>query len=267
MLSNIGTMFGKPNNDNMLTNKEKQPSSYILENVSGLMFSKKGQEAPVEQVTRVLQGIPGYVVRGFMVNTSDFLLPQNRKRVYIVGVHTGKTQLRLQLDKWGLLLRTMEETSELAAHDFLLGDDTEEIQNEQSRLHNREIPKPSRGSKGMRWVEKHRQLLAKTKARPGSYQGGWTQFLSPRVKDVLSILAARTRQNTGIPADKSDRVAEISRGILYSTVSAGLSPCVTPTCRLWVFNRWRWMIGVEKLALQGFPVDRLDLSGLQEHEA
>jgi len=46
----------------------------------------------------------------------------------------------------------------------------------------------------------------------------------------------------------------------------GISPCVTPKSKLWVFNRERWAVGSEKLALQGFPVDSLDLSGLSNSE-
>merc|ERR1712176_1368502 len=45
-----------------------------------------------------------------------------------------------------------------------------------------------------------------------------------------------------------------------------IAPCLTPTCRPWSFKRKRWMVGEELLALQGFPVESLDLTGLVESD-
>ena len=36
---------------------------------------------------------------------------------------------------------------------------------------------------------------------------------------------------------------------------SGCVPCITPASRLWLRRRQRWLIGVERMALQGFNMD------------
>merc|ERR1712048_981463 len=69
------------------------------------------------------------------------------------------------------------------------------------------------------------------------------------------------------PVDQTAYLVEISRGIDYTGLpKLRLSPVITPSGRIWVYSRWRWLVGVEKLALQGFPVDSLDLTDLSESD-
>merc|ERR1712113_1155298 len=67
---------------------------------------------------------------------------------------------------------------------------------------------------------------------------------------------------TKCPAEETNYICEISRGVGYNACMDDIVPCLTPSCRAWVFNRWRWIIAMEMLALQGFPVEDLDLEGL-----
>merc|ERR1712159_616134 len=69
-----------------------QPRTFILENVAGLCMSSKGATPPIVAVMDTLRSLAdnAYDVQYWMVNTNQFHLPQNRRRVYIVGVNRRK---------------------------------------------------------------------------------------------------------------------------------------------------------------------------------
>lgn len=62
--------------------KEKRPEGFILENVEGLVTHNNG-----DTFTTILKELDGlnYKISWRVLNASDFGIPQNRKRVYIVG--------------------------------------------------------------------------------------------------------------------------------------------------------------------------------------
>jgi DNA (cytosine-5)-methyltransferase 1 len=67
--------------------RHHQPSMLLLENVKGFRNHDKGRTFQV--VVEVLTGL-GYAVSAEVLNASDFGLPQNRERVFIVGFNTEK---------------------------------------------------------------------------------------------------------------------------------------------------------------------------------
>lgn len=67
--------------------KAKKPSLVLLENVKGFVSHDKGRTlATVEEKLTNL----GYKVYWKVLNASDFGLPQNRERVFIVGINSRK---------------------------------------------------------------------------------------------------------------------------------------------------------------------------------
>lgn len=251
--------------------RRHRPAVFILENVSGLTFRKDGQEAPIHEVMDTLRAIPHYQVRGWRVNTMHYHLPQNRPRVYIVGVNTERATLRRPLEEWGSKLRSLRSHPKVAAHAYLLPETSPTIQNERRRLERRAADgaRSACSRFGTRWMVNHNKLRAKLgmprNASPVvCNREGWSQFLSLRAQDTLELIAFRTKQHLSVAT--SDCIAEISRGLLFANNMSRISPCVTPTGRLWVFNRDRWLIGREMMALQGFPVDDLNLDNLTETE-
>lgn len=268
-----------------------QPRTYVLENVWGLTLSQKGQEAPIHEIMRTLRAIPDYQVRAWTVNTLDYYLPQNRKRIYIVGVHTRKASLRRPLEKWRPLLRSLERRTKAMAHDYLLDDEQPEVRAEYERLLGKQRLAPAPAAplldrpdhdvspepackfrrSGLGWVKRHRLVRTRMGLRSNvqvvkDIERSWAKFLSTRARDHLEIAGAHAFRLTGRKPEESDFVSEVSRGVGFGNCMDKVSPCVTPACRLWIFNRWRWLIGKEKMALQGFPVDSLDLGGLSESE-
>lgn len=249
--------------------RSHEPCVFILENVSGLANRKHGAPAPIHEVMRVLRDIPGYTVRGWRVNTADYHLPQRRRRVYIVGVHTGKTSLTRPLSAWGELLRQLATKSQPApALDFVLSDHEPEVQEEASRLKFRR----QGHSVGEKWMDKHRAVierlgLGNTRPYTGQHRG-YCPSLCERIRDVVEFTACRVAEVSGCPAEQTQYLAEVSQNpeFALNTVKDNVSPCVTPAGKLWCFSRFRYLVGIEKMALQGFPADSLNLSGLSKAE-
>eukprot|EP00928_Gymnodinium_smaydae_P084986 TRINITY_DN6827_c0_g3_i2.p2 TRINITY_DN6827_c0_g3~~TRINITY_DN6827_c0_g3_i2.p2 ORF type:complete len:432 (-),score=118.86 TRINITY_DN6827_c0_g3_i2:58-1353(-) len=273
-------------------------------------MKQSGQRAAIHEVMATLRDIPDYDVHAWLVNTADFGLPQNRKRIYIVGVNLRKTTLRLPLEEWGPFLEALKLGQPQAVHDFLLDDTEPEVMDAARRRHMqarlrhqiqvsaaaaRCLGRPLRASslgvggaqsyriRGLGWTRRHNQLrrqLGLGDATPVTGDGrGWTSYLSTRERDVLELCAVRLEKRLSaagaLPAPTSAHAvaaaettfcSEISRGVDYSSHFLGIAPCITPSGKLWIWSRWRWAVGVEKMALQGFPVDDLNLEGLSEVE-
>lgn len=66
---------------------DKKPSMILLENVKG--FARHDQGRTLATVVRILEDL-GYNIFYQVLNARDFGVPQNRERIYIVGINTKK---------------------------------------------------------------------------------------------------------------------------------------------------------------------------------
>jgi DNA (cytosine-5)-methyltransferase 1 len=64
--------------------REKQPPVFILENVKNFKFIEKG--APFNYLISSLESIGIYNIHADVYNTRDYGIPQNRERIYIIGI-------------------------------------------------------------------------------------------------------------------------------------------------------------------------------------
>lgn len=77
--------------------KEKKPFGFVLENVEGLV--NHDRENPKDKIGRTLSTILqhlddlGYEVNWKVLNAKNFAVPQNRKRIYIIGTKKEKPSL------------------------------------------------------------------------------------------------------------------------------------------------------------------------------
>jgi DNA (cytosine-5)-methyltransferase 1 len=69
-----------------------RPNGFLLENVRGLITHDGGRT--LATITRKLEDL-GYGVRCLWLNSSDFNVPQNRSRIYILGLKRGIPTLNL----------------------------------------------------------------------------------------------------------------------------------------------------------------------------
>ena len=239
--------------------RQHEPATFVLENVVGLTHKKNGENAPIETVMDILRDLPHYEVRYWRVNSLDYHLPQNRPRIYIVGIHTGRATLHLPLSQWGQHVRGMEEHLESEVHDFMLSDSEEEVSSQRQRLECSQ--NAHRGeARGLRWTKTNAQLRKQwglKHAEPLLPKGvGWSRYLSLRSQDTLEIHAGRISKGRQRPAEEqevedtkdlmnSKFCTEISRSAAYGASRWKSSPCITPGSRIWVFNRKRWLLGLE----------------------
>ncbi len=76
--------------------KEHQPTGFLLENVRGLTSHDGGRT--LKTILHALSEL-GYGVSYLLLNSSNFDIPQNRVRIYILGLKEQTPQLTLQSDK------------------------------------------------------------------------------------------------------------------------------------------------------------------------
>ena len=75
--------------------KEKKPKYFVLENVRGLTTHDKGRT--FQTIMKALRSI-GYDVEYLLLNSSNFDVPQNRVRIYILGVLKKSIKITLNSD-------------------------------------------------------------------------------------------------------------------------------------------------------------------------
>ena len=75
--------------------KQQKPEYFLLENVRGLTTHDKGRT--FKTITSNLENI-GYEINYFLLNSSNFDVPQNRVRIYIVGVLNRDIRTTLSSD-------------------------------------------------------------------------------------------------------------------------------------------------------------------------
>lgn len=103
--------------------KEKNPSGFILENVEGLVNHDK--ENPNDKIGRTLSTILshldalGYKVNWKILNAKDFGVPQDRKRIYIVGTKFEKVNLENFLIKTKNLSDILEKNLSISSSSFV----------------------------------------------------------------------------------------------------------------------------------------------------
>lgn len=75
--------------------KESKPKFFLLENVRGLVTHDKGKT--FETIKNILDDL-GYGINYLLLNSSHFGVPQNRVRIYIVGIRNQAVKLTLSSD-------------------------------------------------------------------------------------------------------------------------------------------------------------------------
>ena len=83
-------------NDTLYLLKQSRPKAFIFENVKGLV-DPRNQEALQLILSRIQQA--GYFARHFVLTSSDYGVPQDRVRVYIVGFREERYLRRFELPK------------------------------------------------------------------------------------------------------------------------------------------------------------------------
>ncbi len=103
--------------------KDKQPKGFILENVEGLVNHDK--ESSSDTIGRTLRVILntlndlGYKVSWRVLNAANFGVPQDRKRIYIVGTHKAAPDLNGFEEKRATLSAVLEHGKPVSDSPFV----------------------------------------------------------------------------------------------------------------------------------------------------
>lgn len=103
--------------------KDKQPKGFILENVEGLVnHDRQNNSDTIGRTLKViLQTLEelGYKVSWRVLNAANFGVPQERKRVYIVGTHHTAPNLNSFDEKKSTLSDVLEQGKPVSNSDFV----------------------------------------------------------------------------------------------------------------------------------------------------
>ena len=202
----------------------------------------------------------GFLLVSFLVNSLDYALPQNRKRVYLaaipldhellVNVPTPMLGGEIELALRALVLPTR------ALSEFLLEDGDPCLVAELERLQECKANAKNKLDKDTKWQEEHQRVFkqhghvwGRLKPIQGLEDCPWFQAAQPREKDILTLLPHI------VPGIKR---CDFSQGITRCRPSAHpyASAC-TPGMKIFDFERMRAWVGRECLKLQGIDWENI----------
>jgi site-specific DNA-cytosine methylase len=265
-----------------------RPKIMILENVSG---------APWKMLTETIMPGIGYAAHFLRVDTKDYYIPHTRVRGYMICIDTQIFHSPLGvIKKWENKMKNLRRPASSSIEAFLLEEDDPRIVHARAELSNTGRGEGRRTSE-VDWARCHgrhqdyRAALNLGQKRPvmnwedgGSCKApdnmwrDWTVSQVERIWDTIDISWLRnllrgfdhqykmlvfkcftvvTKTNV-----YSSRVLELSQNVDRVTDNAptGFTGCLTPTGIPFSTLRGGPIIGLEALALQGLPIDKLQLT-------
>ena len=256
-----------------------KPRCMILENVDEL--DDRGEPNPNLDFLYEVVTAMGYSIGQKMLVSTNFGLPQGRRRVYFVCVHNesfGLTPSR----GMALVERIFQQVDQLSCetksmYHFLLSADHPYVKQELSAMQLR--PESVAVPTGVGWPAEH-EALFKSKGiswkdmQPSQdvLNSPWYQNLTRRKKEILNYQIFCTRQTSDTnkgpltTVDLSQSIYRASKGY------KGICQTLTPKMCTWMVAHdrdaeeleeeaydklpqpGRPMLGVEAMAIQGFPV-------------
>ncbi|KAI9733937.1 MAG: hypothetical protein M1834_002592 [Cirrosporium novae-zelandiae] len=243
------------------------PTIVILENVDGAPWANN--KARWERA--------GYRAEFCKVDTKDFYLPQTRQRGYMICIRNDLQGAQTAVEQFRAVVKSLQRRASCPAEDFMLPDTdpkviqaTEEIlrtgQNQLGRKVEwikckgeyrtfREDLQLGRQRPYTNWRESASNNL------PDHACKDWGKFQVERVLDSLDV-AYLLSVKRGFDFSYKSRVLELSQSInrTQDNNPFGICPCITPTGIPFLTSQGRQMVGLESLALQGIPIDKLLLT-------
>ena len=214
-----------------------RPALVFLENVAGIL-TRTRFGTPMDAIKRLFTTC-GYELEWAFVNSSDYMLPQRRRRVWM----WASLKSECALDGTLSLLRQLRLDSIPVAL-FL---DVSEAEVGAAVASVTRAPK----MKVFKWRASHAAF--QKRHRLVEFLGidsQWFVRLSERERDVLRLYYALFARQ-GVDLRSVDWFLDVSQGIGRVPVGRGICPCLCPNGRVWSTLRGRLLTGREKMSLQG----------------
>ncbi|KAK2793657.1 hypothetical protein FQN51_001169 [Onygenales sp. PD_10] len=247
-----------------------RPPLVVLENVCG---------APWSHIRDTFKEMD-YHAYHIKIDTKNYYLPQTRERGYMLCID----QTRLATEPPGdpkssifaKMMKLFERPASSPVTQFLLKNDDPRLQDAIDDI----SMNPVRDRQAVDWTRyKARHLRYRmreglgdkrplthwqdngTCQMPDFYWHGWSKAQTERVWDTLDVNYLRSIIR-GYDISFKSRIIDLSQGLdrELDQRASGVAGCLTPRGQHFVTSRGGPLLGIEALALQGIPIDRLLLS-------
>ncbi|KAF9530466.1 hypothetical protein CPB83DRAFT_810873 [Crepidotus variabilis] len=247
---------------------QHRPPLVILENVCS---------APWDRVQEYFEK-QGYSAAYARVDTKAYYIPHTRTRVYLFAVNKKNSSIPDTWKQWVTSKLKRPASSTLDA--FLLPSDDPRIHQARQKLVQESFNGMDRRTGRTDWGRcESRHQRARLEEALGSKrpltswdEGGfcklpdfawndWGVGQVERVWDLMDISLLRSATKGVDPSFKT-QVWNLSQNVdrTIGSNKVGICPCLTPSMIPYITNRGGPMVGLEALAMQGLPVDKLLLT-------
>ena len=248
--------------------KLRRPKACILENVDSLDDDDGESSKQISNIDILYSAFAEqhYALSLRSYNTSDYRLPQRRKRLFIVCVHGPANNLSMEAAR-RICVDTLKRAVSLdhvclPLDDFCLPNDHKLVQAELERS----VAARTGNRDDTNWSVLHNKMWAEAgfswNQRCPTRElllNPWFRTLPDREKEVLVFKKATVSDLTTV--DISQRIDRAGCGV------QGKTQTLTPRMSTWLAGGWskrkknppgeRQLLGFEAMQLQGFPQDRL----------
>ncbi|CAE7458520.1 ZMET5 [Symbiodinium microadriaticum] len=263
-----------------------RPRLILLENVWAIL---KGNSVGFKQVDLVMEGLKarGYAAGYRLLNSCDYFVPQIRHRIWMWAIRLSDKAPRTQEEaetlrqraealsqtvepKFNDILVALEEPCALHFEDYMLDDDHPAVrahfQFVKSQNRAAQVVKKKAGAK-QDWTQKydtHRTGHDYQYDRPYTAvrDADFLQVLNDREKELLNLKCLDVMNEQGKDPRAFPMLWELSQsvervpGVRIRRDRQNYATCILPGI-LWHSSRKRWVLGIEKLALQGIFAEDL----------
>ena len=251
--------------------KTWRPTIIVLENVLN---------APWAKIQKVWEENANYSAEWVKPDTKSYYLPQTRMRGYMICIDKNKLgSATSSAKKWASIMKSLERPVSSSVEAFLLPDDDPRVHKGRE-----EMSKGARGDekapREVSWVKcqgRHQDyradlLLGSKRPYTGWEDNGsasmpdyawtdWGKGQVERIWDTFEMSHLRCAKR-GFDSQYKCRVWELSQNIdrFTDTTPFGICNCITPTGYPYITTRGGPMTGLESLAMQGLPINKLLLT-------
>ncbi|KAK2054122.1 SNF2 super family protein [Colletotrichum caudatum] len=246
-----------------------RPKIVILENVT---------KAPWDQFKGFWLPAIGYSAAVVQVDSKNFLVPQTRQRKYLVAVDgrrygDGASQI---VNEWAELMapsQWFKNPPDLQR--FLLPPSDPRVLQARFQLERTLLSKPkkdveavvcqndhrlARRNEGLGDTHPYTRLDARGNVVPREESWrGYISVITMRMQDLLDITCLRG-YNRGFDFTFKLLVLDLGQNVDRQSTRLGVMPCILPSCDPFLSFYGRPVLGLECLAVQGIPIDRISIS-------
>ncbi|GKT49115.1 uncharacterized protein ColSpa_09296 [Colletotrichum spaethianum] len=251
---------------------------YVLQHRPKILILENVTKAPWDQFKGFWLPAIGYNASVVQVDSKNFLVPQTRLRKYLVAVDgrrygNGASDI---VNGWAKLMDSSQwfkNPPDLQR--FLLPPSDPRVLQARFQLERALLSKPKKDVEAVVCQNDHR--LARRNERLGDSHPytrlddrgnvqpreeswrGYVFVITPRMQDLLDITCLRSYKK-GFDFMFKVLVLDLGQNVDRQGAKLGVMPCVLPSCDPYLTYHGRPVLGLECLAIQGIPIDRISIS-------